>query len=82
MSIIITPVTNISRGDTVFDHILNKTNLGKRAHVLRHLNGRMILGSFERFFYEGYLWRGHRAIISFITKTLFCEYLLSWVSVS
>ena len=47
------------------------TNLGKRAHVLKNKKGRIIIGPFERCFYEGSLWRGHRAVILFIL-TFFC----------
>ena len=32
-----------------FNDGLNQTDLGKRAHVLKHLHGRNILGPFEIF---------------------------------
>ena len=61
----------------MFCGILKQTDLGKRAHVLKHLHGRMILGPFEICFRDGYFWREHSAVISFIvTKqiivNLFC----------
>ena len=42
--------------------------MGSRAHVLKILHRRIILGRFEFFSYEGTLWRGHRAVIYFILK--------------
>ena len=40
--------------------------VGKRAHVLKHSHGRCGIGYFDKILYEGSLWTGHRAIISFI----------------
>ena len=66
MSIIINLGTYISGGDTVFYGKVKTTYLGNRARVLKHLLGRMIFCPFERCFHKGSLWRGHRAVISFI----------------
>ena len=66
VSVIITPEKNISGGYTVFYDVLKQTDLGKRAHVLKRLHVRMILGSFEIILHKGYLWRGNRAVIYFI----------------
>ena len=47
------------------------SELGSRAHVLKHLIGRMLFGPFERCFHGDTLWRGHGAVISFnITKNI------------
>ena len=46
VSVIITMDIYISGGDIVFYDGLKKTDLVRRAHVLKHLHGRMILGPF------------------------------------
>ena len=65
VSVIITMVTNISGGNTVFYEGVKNTDITKISHVLNHLHGRIIMGPFERFFHEVYLWRGQRAAILF-----------------
>ena len=48
------------------------TDLGKRAHVLKHSHNWIIIGPFEGFFHEISLWRGHISVIYFIlTKQCF-----------
>ena len=47
-SIIITLGVNISVGDIVFYDGVKTSDLGSRAHVLKHLHGRMIFGQFEK----------------------------------
>ena len=46
MTVIITMVTNISGGDTVFYYGIIITDLVKISHVLKHLHGRAILVPF------------------------------------
>ena len=41
-------------------------DIGKRAHVLKHLHGRHVFCAFAKILHEGYIWTGHRAVISFI----------------
>ena len=50
VSVIITLGGNISGGDTVFYDGVKTSDLGSRAHVLKHLHlhGRMIFGPFEK----------------------------------
>ena len=48
VSVIITLGKNISGGDTVFYDGVKTSELGIRAHILKHLYGRMIFGSFEK----------------------------------
>ena len=82
MSVIITLETNISGGDTVFYERVKHKDLVKRAHVIKYVHGRIILGPFERCFHEGSIWRLHKALISFIiTKQILCAFLPSWGSV-
>ena len=51
------------------------SDLGSRAHILKHLHGGMIFGPFEKVFHEGTLWSGYRAVIYFIlTKTIFLHF--------
>ena len=70
VSFIITIGGNISRGETVFYDGVKASNFGSRYHVLKHLNGRMIFGPFEKI-HEGTLWREHRSKISFILTEIF-----------
>ena len=81
MSAIIKLGINISGGDTLFYGGVKQIDLVKIYHVLKHLHGIMISGSFERCFHEGSLWRGHRAVIYFILSKTNCAFLLSWMSV-
>ena len=75
VSVIITLGTDISVGDTFFNDGMKTSDLGSRAHILKHLHGRMIFGPFEIFFLEGTIWRGYRALISFIlTKQIFLHF--------
>ena len=48
LSVIITPVNNIRGGGTVFYDGVKTSDLGSRAHVLKHLHGRMVFGPFEK----------------------------------
>ena len=75
VSVIITLGENISGGDTVFYDGVKKSDLGSRAHALKHLYGRMIFGPLVFFYHEGTLLSGYRAIISFIlTKQIFLHF--------
>ena len=69
--VIITLGQNISVGDTVFYNVLKTSDLGSRAHILKHLHGIMIFGPFEKVFDEGTLWSGYGAIIYFILTEKF-----------
>ena len=72
VSIIITVGKDIIGGETVLYDGVKTSDLGSRAHILKHLHGRRIFGPFETVFQEGTLWSGYRALISFIlTKTIF-----------
>ena len=72
LSVIITLGNNIRGGDTVFYKGVKTYDLGSRAHVLKHLHGRIIFVPFAKCFHEGTLWRGRMAVISFIlTKQIF-----------
>ena len=71
---------NISGGDTVFYDWVKTSKLGIRSHTLKHLHGRMISGPFKKN-HEVNLWRGHRAVISFILAKHLPTFLLLWVSV-
>ena len=48
VSVIITIGGNIGGGGTVFYYGVKTSDLGSRAHVLKHLQGRMIFGPFEK----------------------------------
>ena len=79
---IITLGKDISGGDNVFYDGVKPYEFGSRAHILKHLYGRMIFGPFEKVFHEGTLWSGYRAVISFILTKNIPTFLLSWGSVS
>ena len=74
VSIIITLGKNISGGDTVFYDGVKTSDLGSRAHISKHLNGRMVFGPFEKVLREGTLWSGYRAVISLTLKTIFLHF--------
>ena len=57
---------NISGGDTVFYDGFKTYDLGSRAHILKHLHGRIIFNPIEKAFHEDTLWSGYRAVIPFI----------------
>ena len=48
VSVIITLGGNISGGDTVFYDGVKTSDFGSRAHVLKHIHGRMIFVPFEK----------------------------------
>ena len=52
-------VANFFYGTTMND-------IGKIAHVLKHSQGRYLVGSFDKILHEGYIWTGTRAFLSFI----------------
>ena len=59
----------------MFDERGKTSHLGNRAYVLKHLLGRIIFGPFEKYFHEGTLWRGPRAVIYFIiSKQIFMHF--------
>ena len=66
VSVIITLGKNISGGDNVFYDGVKTSDLGSRAHILKHLYEIMIFGPFEKVFHEGTLWSVYRDVISFI----------------
>ena len=50
--------------------------IGKRAHVLKNSHGRWVIGAFDKFLHEGYIWTNHRAVISFILqKSIFLNFV-------
>ena len=69
----------IRGGDTVFYDGLKPSDLGSRYHVLKHLHGRMIFGPFEKEIHEGTLFRGHRAVISFIITKKTYIYIITGI---
>ena len=78
VSVIITQRKDVSGGETVFYDGVKTSDLGSRAHILKHLHGRIIFGPFEIIFHEGTLWRGYRVLISFIlTRQLFLHFYRS-----
>ena len=73
---VIIPLGKGIRGEyTVFYDGVKTSDLGSRAHILKHLHGRIIFGKFEKVFREGTLWSGYRAVIYFIlTKKIFLHF--------
>ena len=62
-------------GTLCFYYGVKTSDLGIRAHILKHLHGRMIFGPFEKVFHEGTLWSGYRAIIIFtLIKQIFLHF--------
>ena len=66
---------DISGGEFVFYDGVKPSDFGSRAHILKHLHGRMLFGPFEKVFHEGTMWSGYRAVIPFIpTKKIFLHF--------
>ena len=81
LSVKITLENDISGGETMLYDRVKTSEMGSRAHVLKHLCGRIIFDQFEKCYREGTLWRGPRAVLSFIIKkTNICTFLSSWGS--
>ena len=59
VSVIITLGKDISGGDTVFYDGVKSSDFGSRAHILKHLHGRIVFGPFGNVFHEGTLWSGY-----------------------
>ena len=75
VSVIITVGKDISGGDTVFYDGVKTSDLGSRAHILKHSHGRMIFSPFEKVVHEGTHWSGYRAVVSFIlTKQIYLHF--------
>ena len=62
-------------GDTVFYDGVKPFDFGSRAHILKHLHGKMIFGPSESFPHEGTLWSGYIAVIYFILTKKFSPHL-------
>ena len=43
-------------------------DIGKKANVLKHSYGKFVMVAFDKILHEGYIWTGHRAVLSFILK--------------
>ena len=51
-------------------------DIGKRAHVMKHLHGRCDIGYFDKILHEGSISTGHRAVLSFILhKSIFIHFV-------
>ena len=71
VSVITNMGTNISGWYIVFYEGVKQKDLGKIAHILKYLHGRIFMSPFEICFHEGSLWRGHGLVISFIISKQF-----------
>ena len=66
---------NIELGEILFYYGVKTSDLVSRAHVLKHLHGRIIFGPLEKYYHEGNFWRGSRAVIYFIIiKQIFVHF--------
>ena len=55
---------------------MNTNDIGKRAHLLKHSHGRYVVVAFDKLLYEGYIWTGNRAALSFILhKSIFIHFV-------
>ena len=69
MGVIVILGTNVSGWDTVFYDGVRIYNLVLRDHFLKNLHVRCIAYPFEKSFRKVTLWKGNRAVISFICNT-------------
>ena len=76
VSVIITLGTNISGGETMFYDRVKTSDLGNRAHVLKHLHSKMIFGPFEKNSWRLSLGT-HSINVLYSYKTNICAFLLS-----
>ena len=68
--------TYVNGGEKVFYDRDNMNDIGKRAHVLNHSHGGCVFGGFDKILHEGYIWIGHRAVLSFILhKSIFLHFV-------
>ena len=58
LSVIIILGNNVNGSETIFYDGDNMNDIGKRAHVLKHSNGRCVIGSFDKILHEGSIWTG------------------------
>ena len=73
---IIILVTDVHGGKTVFNDGDNMNDIGKRAHVLSHSHGSSVVRTFDKILHGGYIWTGHRAVLSFILhKSTFINFV-------
>ena len=48
----------------------------KRAHVMKNSHGRCVVGAHDKILHEGYIWTGHRSVLSFILhKSIFLHFV-------
>ena len=54
----------------------NMKDIGKRAHVLNHLNGMCVIVPFGKILHEDYIWNGNRTVLySILHKSLFLHFV-------
>ena len=58
--------TYVNVGETAFYDGENMTDIGERAHVLKHSHGRCVITYFDKTLHEGSIWNCHRAVLLFI----------------
>ena len=76
LSVIIILGTDFNGGETVFYDGDHMNDIGKRAHVMKYSHGRCVVGAFDKILQEGYIWTGHRAVLSFILhKSIFIHFV-------
>ena len=66
LSVIIILGVDVNGGEIVFYDAYNMTDIGKRAHILKHSRGRCVIGAPDKVFHEGSIWTSNRAVLSFI----------------
>ena len=76
LSVIIILGKNVHGGEKVFYDGEKMDNIGKIAHVLKHSNGRCVVGAFDKGLHEGSIWTGNRSVLLFILhKSIFLHFV-------
>ena len=76
LSVIIIFGTDSYGGETVFYDGEKMNDIGKRAHFMKHSHRRCVVGDFYIILYEGSIWTGNRAVLSFILhKSIFLHFV-------
>ena len=62
----------VNGGETLFNDGDNINDIGKRAHVLKHLHGKCVVGTFDKILHKGSISTGNRYVLSFILQISIC----------
>ena len=69
--------TDVNGGETGFYDGNNMNDIGKRALVLKHSDGRCVVGDVDKILHEGFICTSHRTVLLFILhKSIFLHLVI------